>query len=95
MNKWTYEKETKFNFEHITIYKRLCDGVQTGWMMEADNGYVFYDTTANNTYVDAQSGIVIPIVYYYRSRYLNLNRDFNTFPFVAVQESTVSADNIF
>lgn len=86
---WTYEKATEFNFPNITIYKRMKDGVQTGWRMNADAGYVFYDVTADDTEMDFETNQEVPVTYYSRVRYLQLKRDFTNFPFIAVPESEV------
>lgn len=87
MSNWTYEKATEFNFPNITIYRRLKDGIQTGWRMNANDGYVFYDTSANDFEIDPATFREVPVIYYYKVRYLTLNRDFTEFPFVAVLES--------
>lgn len=95
MATWTYEVATEFNFPNITIYRRLKDGVQTGWRMNANDGYVFYDTTANDVELNPDTMEETPVIYYYRVRYLSLNRDFTNFPFVAVPESEVDESYIF
>ena len=86
---WTYEEATEFNFPNITIYRRLRDGVQTGWRMNANDGYVFYDTTAHDVEINPDTMEEIPVIYYYRDRYLTLKRDFTNFPFVAVPINSV------
>lgn len=92
---YTYEVATEFDFPNLTIERKLRDGVQIAWRLTANDGYVFYDTTANDTVFDPDTMEEIPIIYYYRVRSLSLNRDFTNFPFVAVPENSVPADQIF
>lgn len=84
---YTYEIATEFNFPNLTIERKLRDGVQIAWRLTANEGYVFYDTTANDIELDPETMEERPVIYYYRVRSLSLNRDFANFPFVAVSES--------
>lgn len=92
---YTFEVVTEFDFPNLTIYKKLEDGVQIAWQLNANEGYVFYDTTANDMEFDPETMEDRPVIYYYRVRSLSLNRDFSNFPFVAVPESEVNANYIF
>lgn len=91
---WTYEVATEFNFPNITIYKRLRDGIQTGWRANANEGYVFYDPNEINLELDPETGEDIQVTYYFRVSYLPLNHNFANFRYVAVPESEVPADKI-
>jgi hypothetical protein len=89
MAAWTHEEAKEFNFPNITIYKRSKDGIQTGWRMNANEGYSFYDTTANDVETNPETMEIIPVTYYYKVRYLSLDRDFSQFPFVAIPDSEI------
>lgn len=89
------ELATDFNFPHIDIYRRYVDGVFSGYNVLAHEGYVFYDTTANNTEPDPDTMEEIPVVYYYTSRILTRYFNMDNFSLVAVPRDSVPADMIF
>ena len=93
---YTYEVSAEHNiYPNITIYDRLKDGEPYGWRFNTDEGYVMYDTTANNTEYDPETGEEIPVTYYYTvymaSRYYN----WNNFHWVAVPRDSVDENYIF
>lgn len=91
----TYEVATDINIPNITIERRLSDGVLTGYRMTANEGYVFYDTTANNTELDPETNEEIPVTYYYTIGILSKNTNFDNFPYVAVPRDSVDENYIF
>ncbi len=92
---YTKEIATEYNFIGITVYKTLCDGVQTGWEIRASDGYVFYDTTANNTDIDPDTMEEISVTYYYTVASLPLREDMVNFRWVAVPRDSVDENYIF
>ena len=63
--------------------------------MTANEGYVFYDTTAENYEQPTPDSEPIPVTYYYTLAYLALNYNFDNFPYVAVLRSSVDENYIF
>lgn len=92
---WTKELNTNYNFPHIDIYNRLCDGVLSGYQAISHDGYVMYDTTANNTETDPETMEEIPVTYYYTLRGFPKTFNFNNFTWVAVPRDSVDENYIF
>ena len=104
---YTYEIANEFNFPNITVYKRFRDGELTGWRINANEGYVFYDTTEEyfDLQLDPETGlpmedengnpIEIQVNHYFRVAYLSLRHNFDNFSYVAVPESEVDENYIF
>ena len=93
---YTYEVSTEHNvYPNITVYDRFRDGVQSGWRFNTNEGYVMYDTTANNTELDPETMEEIPVTYYYTQYYANPNYNWNNFHWVAVPRSSVDENYIF
>ena len=92
---YTYEVATDYSYPNIMLYKVLRDGVQTGWRINANEGYVFYDTRANNTEYDPETGEETPVIYYYTVASLPMREDMVNFRWVAVPRSTVDENYIF
>jgi hypothetical protein len=41
-----HEISTEHNcYDNMTIYNRITDGMNTGWRVNANDGYVLYDPT--------------------------------------------------
>lgn len=95
MATYTYEIATEFNYPNIAVYKRLRDGIQNSWRIEANPGYVMYNTEANNMEIDPNTGLEVPVTYYYRSTTCPLNWNWDNFHFVAVPEGSVEENYIF
>lgn len=102
---YTYETANEFNFSNITVYNRFRDGEMTGWRINANEGYVFYDTTEQNfeLKIDSETGfpmedpetgvpIEVQVTHYYKVAYLPSNYNFENFSFVAVLESEVNEE---
>jgi hypothetical protein len=92
---YTQEIATEFNFPNITIYRKLKDGVHYAWSVRANDGYVIYDTAANNTEVNPETGEEIPVIYYYTELSCPLREDFVDFTWVAVPRNSVDENYIF
>ena len=92
---YTFEVATEYNFPHIIVYRKLTDGVHTAWRINAEEGYVFYDTTANNTEIDPETMEEIPVIYYYTVASLPMRTDMSNFRFAAVPRDSVDENYIF
>ena len=95
MATYTYEIATEFNFPNITIYNRLVDGVKRGWRANANEGYVFYDTTAQDFEQPTPDSEPIPVTYYYTVRLFPTNYNMANFSLVAVPRDSVDENYIF
>ena len=84
-----------FNFPNITIEGGYSNGVLSLYRMAANDGYVMYDTTANDTETDPDTMEEIPVIYYYTISILPLNYPFDNFPWVAVPRDSVDENYIF
>ena len=107
MAEYTKELATEFNFPHIDVYKQYCDGEHYGYEVRVQEGYVYYDTTANDTELqfDPETGepmfddetglpIEVSVTYYYTMSYLPKNYNFANFPWVAVPRDSVNENYI-
>ena len=93
---YTYEISTEHNiYEGMTVYDRFADGVPSGWRVNADEGYVFYDTTANDTELDESGVVEVPVTYYYTLMHLSKYYNWANFPLVAVLRESVDENYIF
>ena len=92
---YTYEVATEYSYPNITLYKSLRDGVQTGWRINANEGYVFYDTTAINLETDPDTMEDIQVTYYYVVAALPMREDMVNFRWVAVPRGSVDENYIF
>lgn len=92
---YTTEIATDFNFPNITVYRKYCNGVQYGWRFVSNDGYVMYDTTAENWELDETTMEEIPVIYYYTNVDCPLNYDWDNFPWVAVPRSSVDENYIY
>lgn len=95
MANWNYEIATEYNFPNITLYKVLKDGEHVRWRFVSNDGYVVYNTTANNTELDSDTMEEIPVVYYYTNVDCPLNYNFNDFTWIAVLRTDVDENYIF
>lgn len=96
-NEFTNELATDFNFPHIDIFRRYNNGEFMGYLVQAQEGYVFYDPNANamEPSPDPDNPEMIPVIYYYTIRYLTRTFDMSTFSLVAVPRDSVPQDYIF
>lgn len=86
---------TDYNFPNITIEATYLNGRHTGYRLTANEGYVIYDTTANDTEIDPDTMEEIPVIYYYTISILPLSYPFDNFPWVAVPRTDVDENYIF
>lgn len=86
--------DTSFNFPGIDIYQRLKDGVFRNYIAKAQEGYVFYDTNADDHELD-EDGNEVPVTYYYTIRGFSIYYNMDNFSLVAVPRDSVPADMIF
>ena len=73
----------EFDFPNITVYKKLKNGEHYAWHIVANEGYVMYDTAANDVDYD-EEGNPFPIIYYYDQAHCPLFYDFTNFTWIAV-----------
>lgn len=91
-----YQESTEHNiYPNLTVYDCIDNGELTGWRVNANEDYVFYDTTANNTELDPETMEEIPVIYYYTVRYFPLRKNWDNFSLVAVPRDTVDENYIF
>lgn len=89
------ELATDFNFPHIDIYRRYHGDEFAGYNVLAQEGYVFYDTTANDTEYNEELDAEVPVTYYYVRRIITRYYNMDNFSLVAVPRDSVPADMIF
>jgi hypothetical protein len=91
---YIYELSTEHNYPGISVYKRLKDGALNGWRIQANEGYVFYDTNDNNTEWNEELQQDVPVTYYYTIAVLPLRYNFNNFSWVAVLRDSVNENYV-
>lgn len=92
---YTEEIATDKVYPHIAVYRTFRDGVQNGWRLITDPGYVMYDSNDHYTEVDPDTMEETPVTYYYTRAELTLNYNFDAFPWVAVSRDSVDENYIF
>lgn len=108
MSEFKHEIATEYNFPNINLYRRFVDGEFNGWKAETAEGYVMYDTTANDTElqidpetreitVDSETGepVVVSVTYYRTMTTMPRWYNIDKFPYVAVPRDTVDEKYIF
>ena len=93
--KYTYEISKEHSFPKITIYRQMVDGVLCGWRANANDGFVFYDTKANNTDIDPVTGTEIAVKFYYSVRYFPATFDWSAFSLAAEKRDGIDEQYIF
>ena len=84
---WTEVLDTNFSYPNINIYQKLKDGVLSSYEARSGEGYVFYDTTENNTILlDPETAKETPVTYYYTIRIFPKIYNFDNFSLVAVRK---------
>lgn len=91
---YSYEINTDFNIANITVHNVLNDGVLSSFQVTPNEGYVMYDTTANDMEYDGETETYVPTTYYYRLCYIPPFRPNWVYNWTAVLESEVPADHI-
>lgn len=92
---YTEEIATDKVYPNLTIYRKFKDGVHYAWKMTANEGYVFYDTSENNTEIDPDTMEERPVIYYHTIASFPLNYNWDNFPYVAVPRDSVDENYIF
>lgn len=93
---FTYEIDTERNiYPNLTVYKTIYNGQHTGWRVNSNDGYVFYDTTEDNTEWNEELQEEVPVIYYYREIIFPIRFNWDNFSLVAVPESEVDENYIF
>ena len=92
---YTYELSTGHNYQGISVYRKLKDGVHYAWEIRADEGYVFYDTAAKDTEWNEETQTEEPVTYYYVIASLPLRFHFAKFSWVAVPRDGVDENYVF
>ena len=93
---YAYKVSTEHNiYPNMTVFDRFADGVPSGWRVNANEGYVFCDTTANNVELDESRKIEVPVTYYYTIMHLSKYYNWANFPLVAVPRDSVDKNYIF
>lgn len=95
MATYTYEVATDITLPNMTVYRKYKDGVHSAWRVNTNEGYVMYDTAANNTEIDPETMEEIPVTYYYTILHCPLSWDYRTFTYVAVPRDSVDENYIF
>ena len=88
------EEKSNFNFPHISVKTRLRDGQPCAYIATADEGYVLYDTMAEN-YEHNMDSEPVKVNHYYSKIICPLSYNFSSFSWEAVPMGTVSEDYIF
>lgn len=94
MAEYTETLATDITFPNIDVYRTYRDGVQTGYRVVPQEGYLMYNTAANDTEYDPETDTEVPIIRYYHVLHCPLIFDFDNFTWVAVLESEVDEDHI-
>lgn len=92
---FTEEKATNLNFPNITVQTRLRDGEPCAYIAVANDGYVIYDTTAENYEQKSPDTDPEKVIHYYNKIICPLSYDFNKFPWEAVPIDSASSNHIF
>ena len=97
---YTYVVSEEHNiYPNLTVYDRLADGMPAGWRVNANEGYVMYDSTANDveyeTNPETGEDIEIPVTYYYTLAIHPRTFNWNNFSWVAVPRDSVDENYIF
>lgn len=96
MSEWTYPIDTEHNiYPNITVRQVLRNGEFTGWRINPNEGYVFYDINENNTTLNPDTMELVPVIYYYTEADLNPRYNWDNFSYVAVLRSEVDENYIF
>ena len=94
MNSYIEIPSLDYNFPNITVYQKLKDGIQYAWKITTHEGYVMYDTTADDKDYD-EEGNAFPITYYYTVAHCPLDYDFTNFSWVALSKEYIPENLIF
>ena len=89
----TFEPST-ITLPNITVTEKYADGVLSAYRLTANEGYVMYDTAANDIapMPDPETGeiIPVPITYYFREATIPINVPLEKWSWRAVREETAA-----
>lgn len=92
---FTYVISAEHNiYPNMTVEEKYLNGEFAGWRITANEGYVFYDTTAQNYETD-ENGNDVPVIYYYTLASKNKRYNWDNFHYVAVPRDSVDENYIF
>ena len=92
---WTFPISEEHNiYQNLTVYERRRDGVLSGWKVNPNDGYVLYDTAANDVEYD-ENGNEFSVTYYYTEVIMPNNTNWDNFSWAAVLRSSVDENYIF
>ena len=93
----TYEIASDIVMPNITVERKYHDGVLMAYRITANEGYVIYDTTAEDVEWNEEAGADVPVIYYYRQATFTVAMPVTLWQnaWVAVLESTVDENFIF
>lgn len=89
------EVNPNYSIPNITVYNKYCDGEHYAFKVVPNDGYVMYDSTANNIELDPDTMEEISVIYYYRSSDIPLRSENYINVWVAVLETEVDENYIF
>ncbi len=92
---FTEEKEKNLVFPNITIERRLRNGQPCAYIASADDGYVIYDTSAENYIQDSPDAEPQKVIHYHSRIICPLNFDFSNFTWAAVPVDEANPNYIF
>lgn len=97
-----YARSTTITLPNITVEEVLQDGVVRGYRLTADEGYVVYDTAANDVepkedpetgdYIFDEDGniVEVPVIHYFRQVTVPVNLPLEKWSWRAVREETAA-----
>lgn len=92
---YTREIATDITYPNITVYRLFKDGVHYAYEVYTNEGYVMYDTTANDVELDPDTMEEIPVTYYYTNVGMPASYNWANFTWVAVPRDSVDENYIF
>ena len=85
MAKVIYELAEDISLTGITVYRKFADGVHKAYRLNTDDGYVMYDTSANDTVLD-EDGNEVETINFCTLAYIPVSVPVDEWTWVAVQE---------
>lgn len=91
----TYTVSPTYTLPNITVEEKRADGVLKAHRLTVHDGYIMYDSNANDTEIDPETMEEVPVTYYYRQATVNIRVPFENWGWVAVPRSEVDENYIF
>ena len=79
-----YEKDTEKNFENIIVFKRLLNGVLSGWTVKPATGYQLQRSSQYDTGTDADTANETPVKKCFSQVTMPKNYNWDNFDWIAV-----------